>query len=166
MLIRIPLIASLVLQLALSYRCCGVAILRPDVVAACERACRAVGSCAPDSCATSGCPPLSCSPVKDPCCGVMSCSDATDADSQNPTERPVDQPQGPCSGPVVFCSPLEQKKAGPEIEVITIMPMIAHPAVAAPPAIAAIDGPQFDGIPPPFKTNRHARQAWLSVWLI
>jgi hypothetical protein len=154
MIIRLTLIFSLIVQLAWSTLCCGVVVLRPDVV---------TGGYSPAcllflACSMSG----GCKPAQDSCCAGSNCAPANAAMCDQVCG---DQDQ-PCRDNCPACAPVELKKPGPAPHVVDIAPVVAHPLIPSP-ETALIWQSRAETIAPPlfFKCN-HTRQAWLEVWLI
>jgi hypothetical protein len=159
MLLRAILITSLISQLALSFRCCGVVIIRPDVVMTdCDSSCMSTGVCvareSQGSNADGGC----CSPAATSCCEGNGGDTSADCCAGDPGDQPCQDNPGRCS------SPVDPKKQGPDVDVMMHLPApLAY--MLPPPAPMAVAMAVSKEVPAPVPWTSHQdRQARLSVW--
>ncbi len=169
--LRLALIISLVAQQALAFACCGVQIMRPDIIrGACDMPCAVVGASDHTSSNSIQAQALASSS----CCGTQA---TCESDDDSACER-VSTPQGccgayadahngsPCSE-MTACGPVvEQKKSGPELQQLSIIAAVAHPAV--PPMMIPSQAPGTFAarLMPRWPSHHQQRQAMLAVWVI
>lgn len=157
MLVRLMLVVSLTAQLALSYRCCGVSILRPDIVAGAKVARSECSALAVGACIESA--------ECDSSCGEMpavGCCDQSSCAPPSPHQQPCDP--APCE-PALLCTPVDHKKAGPDALLLAPIELVAHPAIDRPIVAHALLPHPVAHLHPARSNSNQARQAWLSVWL-
>jgi hypothetical protein len=157
MMIRLLLIVSLITQLVWSMECCGVVVLRPDLVADEASQCAAVGACASVAeCCESQ--PMSCCDEAGSTCEVSdaTCGWSCEAGGDAPCDRTM-----PCKA--VMCSPLEQKKPSAAAMVIDFVALVAHPLIPSV-IILMTAQPQTEPVASMILKCNHVRQAWLEVW--
>ena len=149
MILRLILILSLIAQQALAFSCCGVQMLRPDIVRPDSRSlCAAIGTSAMEtSTADAG------EIQEESCCG------------EDQTTCAAEDEQTPGKGDSDECTPpLDQKKQGPHAQSVDFVAMVAHPLLA--PALNAFEWQRAAFMEPlPRWFSHHQRQATLSVWL-
>jgi hypothetical protein len=150
MVIRLLLIVSLVTQLVWSMECCGIVVLRPDIVVAQPMPCAPLGTCdTADSCCDNEAPS---------CCESTAACDADAASCESGCDE---SSQSPCKA--VMCSPLEQKKPSAAAIAIDFVALVAHPVIPAA-VCMMVARPQTEIVAPIFLKCNHTRQAWLEVW--
>lgn len=152
MVIRLLLIVSLVTQLVWSMECCGIVVLRPDLVAQRSMQWAPLGTCAmTDDCCAEEAPS---------CCDSMSACESEVFSCETTCGTSCDS-ETPCKE--VMCSPLEHKKPSAAAIVIDFIAVVAHPLIPAA-LILFVAQPQTEPVPPMILKCNHTRQAWLEVW--
>jgi hypothetical protein len=151
MLLRLVLILSLIAQQALAFSCCGVQMLRPDIVRPdCQRGCTSIGACEAEPAPAAAC----CESEGSSGCGESAWRCAESAT----TEQPCRDGPGECTPPV------DEKKQGPQAQNLDFVAMVAHPVL--PPAWATVQWQRPPSLQPlPRWLSHHQRQAWLVLWL-
>jgi hypothetical protein len=150
-MLRLLLMISLVAQLAMSYRCCGLIVFCPVLPLSLTSPCEPADTCAASCCGSAS-----------ECCGTA-CETGTGR--EGPQEDPADQPW---DAPVVCC-PRDSWREGPQPGPIDTI----HPAMLLPAALPAsvqcaprIGRAQIDLVHPLSGRGGGAHQALLQVWLI
>ena len=150
MILRLILILSLIAQQALAFSCCGVQMLRPDIVRPDSRSlCAAIGTCTMET------SPVNAVEIQaESCCSEDQTSCTATSDQQTPGKGDPDE----CT------PPLDQKEQGPHAQSVDFVAMVAHPLLA--PALSAFEWQRAAFLwPLPRWFSHHQRQATLSVWL-
>jgi hypothetical protein len=162
MFLRFALILSLIAQQTLAFSCCGVQIIRPDIVRPdCRTTCAVSGPCQRD--ADSAANQVYGDSIQGACgdgaaAMCASPSACTIGDDTSPCESPCEQPTD-CAPPV------DHKKQGPDVSHLDVVAGIAHPALPAIASSGLIPATAAARLLPRWPSN-HLRQAALAVWLI
>jgi hypothetical protein len=156
-LILTPLILSLAAQLVVTFRCCNVTMVRPDVVNLdCPASCLVAGSCQAES-TTENDDSQSCCEEPEPASSCCQSTGEACCDSSSNSE--------PCGNNVGCTALMDDKKQGPDALVIDLPLLVAHPALPnVKPEILKLAQCE-PRIGPKWQSSRQRRAA-LAIWII